>query len=87
MIPVYTADSTLDAQLVQDLLSSAGITAHLLGRDVAAPEVPADGRIRVAVEDAEADLARTMLREWETSPSMDDESFDLVDSLPMPANR
>jgi hypothetical protein len=83
MIPVYTADSALDAQLVQDLLASAGITAHLLGRDIAAPEVPADGKIRVAVEDAEADLARVVLQDLDTAPSDEDEAFDLIDSLPL----
>ncbi|KFN48817.1 putative signal transducing protein [Arenimonas composti] len=79
MIAIYTADSLLDAQLVQDLLTSAGIAAHVLGREAALPGETADGRIRVAVEDGEADLAHVMLQEWQTAP--EDESFDLDESL------
>lgn len=79
MTPVYTAESTLDAQLVQDLLLGAGITAHVFGRNVAGaiPEVPDTGLIRVVVEDAEADLARVMIQEWQTSPLPDEEDEEL----------
>lgn len=79
MTPVYTADSLLDAQLVQDLLTSAGIAAHVLGRQAANEEGAVDARIRVAVEDGEADVARVMLQEWQTAP--EDEVFDLDESL------
>lgn len=86
MIPVYTAESSLDAQLVQDLLVGAGITAHIFGGDVAGAiaEVPKSGLIRVFVEEGEADLARTMIQDWQTAPA-EDEDFDLVDSFPLRA--
>jgi hypothetical protein len=84
MTPIYTAESTLDAQLVQDLLRGAGITAHVFGRNVAGaiPEVPDTGKIRVVVEDGEADIARALIQDWQTGPELDSEDLDLsVDSL------
>lgn len=84
MTPVYSADSALDAQLVQDLLAGAGITAHVLGP--AMVEVSSGtgaGGFRVVVEDGEADTAREMIADWQTGPADDDESFDLLDSLPL----
>lgn len=86
MTPVYIAESELDAQLVQDLLVSAGITAHVFDPNVAGaiPEVPATGAIRVVVEDGEADLARVLIQDWQTGDAFDDEDSDLfVDSLPL----
>ena len=85
MIPVYTADSTLDAQLVQDLLVGAGITAHLLGPNVADLRTgeAIGGGWRVVVEDGEAETARELIGEWETGPTAADDDFDLLDSLPL----
>lgn len=86
MTPVYTAESELDAQLVQDLLVSAGITAHVFGPNVAGaiPEVPPTGTIRVVVEDEEADLARVLIQDWQTGPSLEDEDNELFgDRLPL----
>ena len=86
MIPVYIADSTLDAQLVQDLLHGAGITAHIYGRNVegAIPDVPATGLIRVVVEDGEAEQARELIQDWQTGPAPDEEDQDLfLDSQPL----
>ena len=84
MTPIYTAESTLDAQLIQELLLGAGITAHVFGRNVAVaiPEVPDSGQIRVVVEDEEADLARVMIQEWQTGPELEGEDLEIsVDGL------
>lgn len=88
MTPIYTAQSTLDAQLVQDLLASAGIAAFVLGPNVAGaiPQVPATGEVRVVVEDDEADLARVMIQEWETMPEDDDEDDDAAADEPQDAS-
>ena len=85
MIPIYIAESTLDAQLVQDLLASSGITAFVLGPNAAGaiPEVPPTHVIRVVVEDAEAEQARQLVQDWETGPGDEDEAFDLADSFPL----
>lgn len=82
MTPVYIAESELDAQLVQDVLLGAGITAHVFGPNVAGviPEVPATGLIRVVVEEAEADLARVLIQHLQTGGA-DDEDNELVDSF------
>jgi hypothetical protein len=84
MIPVYTAASTLDAQLVQDLLVGSGITAHVLGPNVADLRGGAvAGGYRVVVEEGEADAAHELIADWQTGPAADDEDFDLLDSLPL----
>jgi hypothetical protein len=82
MTPVYIAESELDAQLVQDVLLGAGITAHVFGPNVAGaiPEVPATGLIRVVVEEGEADLARVLVQHLQTG-GVDDEDDELVDSF------
>jgi hypothetical protein len=82
MTPVYIAESELDAQLVQDVLLGAGITAHVFGPNVAGaiPEVPATGLIRVVVEEGEADLARVLVQHLQTG-GVDDEDNELVDSF------
>ena len=85
MIPVYTADSSLDAHLVQDLLVGAGIAAHVLGPKSTDPNGLAaiGGGHRVVVEDDEAEAARELIADWQTGPTGDDEDFDLLDSLPL----
>ena len=84
MTPVYSADSSLDAQLVQDLLASAGITAHVLGPSVVDLRTgPGGGAHRVVVEDGEAEAARGLIADWQTGPADDDDAFDLLDSLPL----
>ena len=89
MTPVYTADSSLDAQLVQDLLVGAGIAAHLLGPNVAdlRTGAPVGPGWRVVVEDGEADTARELIADWETGPTSADDDFDLLDSLPLHGSR
>jgi len=84
MTPVYTAESELDAQLVQDLLRGSGITAHVFGPNVAGaiPEVPATGQIRVVVDEAEAELARELIADWESMPEADDDAI-FLDSQPL----
>lgn len=81
MTPIYIADSELDAQLVQDLLVSAGIAAHIFGPNVADPAggVPATRQTRVVVEDEEAEEARQLVRDWQTVPAdNDDDGFSVA---------
>jgi hypothetical protein len=85
MVPVYTADSALDAQLVQDLLVGAGIAAQVHGPNVAdlRTGAPPGRGFRVVVEEAEVATAQELIDDWQ-SPAPDDEEFDLLDSFPMP---
>jgi hypothetical protein len=81
MTPIYVAENELDAQLVQDLLVSAGIAAHIFGPNVADPDggVPATRQVRVVVEDDEADEARQLVHEWQTVPDdNDDDGFSVA---------
>ena len=81
MTPVYIAESELDAQLVQDLLVSAGIAAHVFGPNVAGAQLPTTPQIRVVVEDGEALVARALIQDWQTGPELDDEDSDADDAL------
>lgn len=81
MTPIYVAENELDAQLVQDLLVSAGIAAHIFGPNVADPSggVPATRQVRVVVEDEEAEEARQLVHEWQTVPAdNDDDGFSVA---------
>ena len=81
MTPIYVAENELDAQLVQDLLVSAGIAAHIFGPNVADPSggVPATRQVRVEVEDEEADEARQLVHDWQTVPDdNDDDGFSVA---------
>jgi len=78
MTPIYVAESELDAQLVQDLLVTAGIVAHIFGPNMADPDggVPAAPQVRVVVEDEEAGEARQLVHEWQTMPADNDSDDD-----------
>ncbi|GGA66248.1 hypothetical protein GCM10011521_00390 [Arenimonas soli] len=81
MTPIYVAENELDAQLVQDLLVSAGIAAHIFGPNVADPEggIAATRQVRVVVEDDEAGEARQLVHEWQTMPDEnDDDGFSVA---------
>lgn len=87
MIPVYIAENELDAQLVQELLVTSGIAAHIFGPNVVdAAAATATPQIRVVVENEEADEARRLVHEWQTVPALDvddDEGDLLLDSAPL----
>lgn len=84
MIPVYIAQNELDAQLVQELLVTSGIAAHIFGPQVADPNgaLATTPQIRVVVESDEADEARLLVQEWQTTPAPEEFEFDdgLLDS-------
>lgn len=84
MTPVYIAQTDLDAQLVQELLVTSGIAAHIFGPNVAEADeaVATTPQIRVVVEDTEADEARQLVQDWQTAPAPEDFEFDdgLLDS-------
>lgn len=93
MTSVYTAASTLDAQLVVDLLEDAGIAAR--------PAVPGpEGHVDVHVADEDADAARALVRHLESGTAeleddddggvdldaialADDDDDPLLDSTPL----
>ena len=81
MIPIYIAQNELDAQLVQELLVTSGIVAHIFGPQVADPSgaLATTPQIRVVVESDEADEARQLVHEWQTVPDdNDDDGFSVA---------
>ncbi len=92
MTPIYQAASSLDAQLVLDLLEDAQINARMSAPDAA-------GHVEVLVDDEEAEAARALVRHLESgtdeiddgdddgdfaSVALDDDDEDLLlDSTPL----
>lgn len=83
MTPVYDAANALDAQLVHDLLSGAGLTPFVFGAGLAGAvgELPADSLVQVWVDDVHADAARQRIHDWQCAEVPDeDELVRLADS-------
>lgn len=83
MTPVYEAESCIDAQLVCDLLLSAGLDALVFGADLAGGigELPAAGLMRVWVASEQAERARSLIDEWQAGGIPDEDELNrLADS-------
>ena len=83
MTPVYEAESGIDAQLVCDLLLSAGLDALVFGADLAGGigELPAAGLVRVWVASEQAERARGLIDEWQAGGIPDEDELNrLADS-------
>jgi hypothetical protein len=67
MQTVHEASNLLEAQVLKDVLRQQGITAHVLGEYLQGGigELPAQGLVRLSVDDPDAERARQLLREWE----------------------
>ncbi|GAB2498039.1 putative signal transducing protein [Arenimonas alkanexedens] len=83
MTPVYEAENGIDAQLVCDLLLSAGLQAQVLGADLAGGigELPAGGLVRVWVAPQQHEQARALIDEWQAGGIPDEDELNrLADS-------
>lgn len=81
--PVYEAESGIDAQLVCDLLLSAGLDAQVFGSDLAGGigELPPAGLVRVWVAPDQAEQARGLIDEWQAGGIPDEDELNrLADS-------
>jgi hypothetical protein len=60
---IYELESLMDGELLQGMLASEGITAHLVGRDLVggAGELPMQGLLGLVVEDEQAQYARELI--------------------------
>lgn len=87
MKPAYAAQNLIDAQLVCDLLHSAGIPARVNGAGLlgAAGELPAIGVVQVMVPDDEVEKARAVVADWEAGEVPDDEELERMANAPPPA--
>lgn len=78
MKTAYDAQNLMDAQLVCDLLHSAGIPARVSGAGLlgAAGELPAIGVVQVLVPDAELERARAIVADWDAGEVPDEEELE-----------
>ncbi|WP_290890362.1 DUF2007 domain-containing protein [Arenimonas sp.] len=78
MTPVYDAESAIDAQLVCDLLLSAGLDALVLGADLAGGvgELPAGGLVRVWVAPEQVPRARELIDDWQAGGIPDEDELN-----------
>lgn len=78
MKAAYDAQNLIDAQLVCDLLHSAGIPARVSGAGLlgAAGELPAIGVVQVLVPDDDIERARAVVAEWDAGEIPDEETLE-----------
>lgn len=78
MTPVYDAENAIDAQLVCDLLLSAGLEALVFGADLAGGvgELPAGGLVRVWVAPEQVTQARELIDAWQAGAIPDEDELN-----------
>lgn len=73
MIAIYQAQNSIDAHLLRGLLAQRGIRARVTGEFLqgGAGELPAGGVVSVMVDEDHAELARSVVREFEDNMRID----------------
>ena len=82
MKTAYDAQNLIDAQLVCDLLHSAGIPARVSGAGLlgAAGELQAIGVVQVLVPDDELERPRAVVADWDAGEVPDEEELERLAS-------
>jgi len=73
---IYELENLMEGELLQGMLASEGITAHLVGCDLvgAAGELPMQGLLGLAVDDDQAQYARELIAAYNAAlPMLGDE--------------
>ncbi len=67
MIIVYEANSTIDANIVQDILAMQGIESHIMGGLLQGGigELQPFGLIKVMADNSDYEAARKIIAQWE----------------------
>ncbi|MCD5992933.1 DUF2007 domain-containing protein [Pseudomonas sp. CDFA 602] len=84
MQKIYEPESLMEGELLQAMLASEGITAHLAGRDLlgAMGELPGLGLLALTVEDDQVRQARELITAYNAaSPVSGDEPDSFPDVL------
>ncbi|MGC6368778.1 putative signal transducing protein [Pseudomonas sp. K2I15] len=81
---IYEPENLMEGELLQGMLESEGITAHLVGRDLlgGTGELPIYGLLALAVENDQAAYARELITAYnEAQPVPGDEPDSFPDVL------
>jgi hypothetical protein len=84
MRKIYEPENLMEGELLQGMLASEGITAHITGRHLlgAVGELPVFGLLGLAVVDEQADRARQLITEYNGAlPLSGDEPDNYPDVL------
>lgn len=67
MITVYEAKSSIDANIVQDILSLEGVNSHIMGGylEGGIGEIQTMGVIKLMVEEQDFQEAKKLIHDWE----------------------
>jgi hypothetical protein len=81
MQKIYEPENLLEGELLQGMLASEGIEAHLAGRDLLGGmgELPVFGLLAIAVNDAQVERARALITAYNAALPL---SGDEPDSIP-----
>jgi len=81
---IYEPENLMEGELLQGMLESEGITAHLVGRDLlgGTGELPIYGLLALAVENDKANYARELITAYNAAqPVPGDEPDSFPDVL------
>ncbi len=78
---IYEPENLMEGELLQGMLASEGIEAHLVGRDLlgGVGELPVFGLLALAVDNDQADSARELIAAYNAALPM---AGDEPDSFP-----
>jgi hypothetical protein len=80
---IYEPENLMEGELLQGMLASEGVEAHLVGRDLlgAAGELPMSGLLGLSVDNDQAQYARELIAAYNAAqplPGDEPESFSGV---------
>ncbi|POA26529.1 MULTISPECIES: putative signal transducing protein [unclassified Pseudomonas] len=81
---IYEPENLMEGELLQGMLASEGVEAHLVGRDLlgGAGELPVFGLLGLAVDNDQAQYARELIAAYNTAlPMPGDEPDSFPDVL------
>ena len=81
---IYEPENLMEGELLQGMLASEGVEAHLVGRDLlgAAGELPVFGLLGLAVDNDQAQYARELIAAYNAAlPMPGDEPDSFPDVL------
>lgn len=92
MITVYQAQSSIDANIIQDILSIEGISSHVMGGylEGGVGELQPYGLIRVMADEKDFQAAKIIIEQWQNEkPELEatEQSVETTDTPSASTNR